>query len=190
MISDSPTADPLDCEIAVKASAIMAAERQLEIDRAELRALQRAATLRPATKINGNAHTANRAIAALTESGTHNTRQSSGALARGKARGSLNQQWRVVMGGVVAQGNQFLSPEGWAAIGRMMGYDIDTKRAAGWLRRGAGIEMDFIERNGDSYRVTDAAIERFGLAVNDTQPPFTKVAAVPDGGTAAQEDRL
>lgn len=82
---------------------------------------------------------------------------------RGKAPGTLSNQWRAIMGAFVVGGNFASPPETWRGIAMHAGYDIDTKTARDWLRRTAKSEHRYIQQIEDGYRVSDLAIEKFGL---------------------------
>lgn len=82
---------------------------------------------------------------------------------RGKAPGSLGARWRKIMQVVVQNGNSALTPDLWAVAAETAGYPMETKRARDWLRRATEKEHHYIQRVGDGYRVSDAAIEKFKL---------------------------
>lgn len=152
---DELTTDPLEREISAKSEAISALERQLEIATAELRALQRAASLRPVIR-----ETAGYAACKGISKG----------IARGKPPGAISNQWREIMGRMVEQGNAPAPPSLWSAVAGARGYPLDTKAVRDWLRRGAGAKLGLIERHGEHYKVSQAAIEKFGFVVAKLNP--------------------
>lgn len=165
---DSPSQDPLDLEIAAKAESVVlkehelaAKERELEIERAELRALQRAASLRPVAKMNGARHSA----------GEPDTLRKRGGV--GKVAGTISSQWRNTMGRLVETGNQPLPYDKWPDVAAAIGFDLKPKAARDWLHRGAGAKAGYIERVGNGYRVSQAAIEKFEF----------RTAEMPTGGS-------
>src|SRR4051794_29708862 len=98
MDSATPHHDELDQAIEAKAAALAEKEsvadklaREVELERAELRALRHAATLRP-LRTNGSARTGGYSPP------TDDRPQKSG---KGKPAGTLSQQWRQVMGQAV-----------------------------------------------------------------------------------------
>lgn len=154
--------DPLDLEIDAAKRAVADAERKLEMGRVMLAALEKAASLRPRHSNGVVRH----ASAVDFDSLGHQRI----AVARGKAPGALSTQWRSIMQNVVTAGNSPLTPDLWALTATEGGYPMDTKTARDWLRRAASSEFGFIVRDGDAYRVSDAAIERFSLKV--AEPPL------------------
>jgi hypothetical protein len=162
--------DPLDQEIAAKKASIATKERDLEMERIELRALQRAASLRPFHRKNGVSRLEHPAA----DAGGHAPRERS----RGKLRGTLSNRWREIMRRVVMEGNEPLPPDLWSVVAHQAGFDLEVKSARDWLRRGVGAQLGFIDRQGDAYRVSQAAIEKFNLKA--ATPP----SEVPEDGVA------
>jgi len=96
---------------------------------------------------------------------------------RGKAPGTLSNQWRTIMEHVVLTGNRPSSPLQWSDMALVRGFNIEEKSVRDWLRRAAESEYHYIERIGDSYRVSDTAIQKFGFKT--AEPP----QEVPSGGS-------
>jgi hypothetical protein len=92
---------------------------------------------------------------------------------RGKAKGTISNQWRTVMGHLVEQGNQALPYDLWTVAAQKCGYTLDVKAVRDWLRRGVGAQQGFIERHGDTYRVSALAIEKFGFKTAEPPPEVT-----------------
>jgi hypothetical protein len=175
---DSPTVDPLDREIADRSAAIAAKERELELERVELRALQRAAMLRPVAKMNGAAHPRPQEHHQEDRLAEQPAKRSKGK-ARGKVAGTISNQWRQVMARAVELGNDLMPAEGWVMVADLAGYQLTPRGTADWLRRGVGAQLGFIERRGDNYRVSETAIEKFGFQpAAERSQSFTEPAAV------------
>ena len=132
------------------------AERELAERQITLAALELAATLRPRSLNGGGAYVVGaslpRAEAAARPTGS-----------RGKAPGTISNQWRAIMGKVVVDGNQAWTPDLWALAATETGHPMETKAARDWLRRAAEGPYGYIERQGEGYRVGAAAIEKFNL---------------------------
>ena len=47
---------------------------------------------------------------------------------------------------------------------------MSVKAVRDWLRRAAVDEHKYIERNGDTYRVSQTAVERFNLMTAEPSP--------------------
>lgn len=81
---------------------------------------------------------------------------------RGKQPGTLSKEWRAVLAAHVASGNAFASPKDIAAHATSVGHPVEMKPTRDRLRK--YLSIGFTERDGDLYRVSQDAIERFGLA--------------------------
>lgn len=162
MESDQSPADPLDREIAEKVAAIAAKERELEFERVELRTLQRAAALRP--------------VAPTVRAPSSGQERARGG-GKGRVKGSLTRQWQTVMSRFVELGNEFQDAEGWVTVAELAGYQLTPRGTADWLRRGVGSQLGYIERQGDTYRVSYRAIEKFSFARNPVATVFAAAVA-------------
>jgi hypothetical protein len=84
--------------------------------------------------------------------------------ARGKAPGTLSNQWRSIMASFVFDGNMAATPEAWRRAAVQAGFaEIDTKAVRDWLRRAAKSEQRFIQQTVNGFRVSELAVEKFGL---------------------------
>lgn len=137
--------DPLVLEIAAKRAEIAALDRRLEWAKVELATLERAAVLRPIRP----------------DSARNGAGMDEQPARRGRIPGALSYQWRQILGVMVENGNQFVSPVTAAALAETIGVRIAPKAAADRLAR--YVRKGFTERVGDTYRVTAGAIMRFGL---------------------------
>ena len=153
---ESPTPDPLDIEIAKVEAAIAGLGREIDKLRIQRDALKLAASLRPVL------------VGSILPGGASRPTISKllalkGSTTRGKAPGAINNSWRLTLSRVVEEGNNFLSPDLWAAAAKEVGVELQPKAARDWLYRGGGAKRGYVERRGDTYRVSDLAIEKFGL---------------------------
>lgn len=82
---------------------------------------------------------------------------------RGKAPGTLSKQWRTIMAAFVSTGNDAAPPDKWQTIASRLGFSINLKAARDWLGRAAKSEHRFIQETQNGFRVSDLAIEKFGL---------------------------
>lgn len=160
-MQESPL-DPLDRAIAAKRAAIVRTEHDLEIERAELRAMEFSASLRP-VKLNGTQQR-------LTREPNQDGGTERGG--RGKLPGTISRQWIDVMAAAVNTGNVSRHHEKWAAMAHSLGYNISPITVRDWLRRGMGMKLGYIERARNDFRVTDLGIEKLGLKTA-TPPPET-----------------
>jgi hypothetical protein len=140
-------------------------ERAVSVERIKLEALRHAATLRPASKLNGGTHSA-----AATATASHDLNQPPRPK-RGKEKGTISNQWRAVMGRMVKEvGQEPFPPNSWYEAARTLGYSMEIKSIRDWLRRGVGAQLGFIDRHGDSYSVSALAIEKFNLKTATPSP--------------------
>ena len=165
MSSESP--DQLDQEIAAKRAEIAQIEQALGAERNVLRGMLRAAELRPAVKMNGApSHAARPETPAVLPSAEPPTSPRSG-----KPPGTLGSRWRSILGRHARTfGIGFAGPELWAANAATEGHPMSVKAVRDWLRRAAVDEHKYIERNGDTYRVSQTAVERFNLMTAEPSP--------------------
>ncbi len=157
--------DPLDIEIAAKEATAIKLERDLDVVRVEIRTLRRAAELRPAVR---NVAPTKRVL--YSPPPDFSAQQSSG---RGKAPGAISMQWRQIMGKMVANGNSLMAPDLWVLAASECGHEVDVDTARDWLRRAAKSDFGYIERDGDAFRVSQAAIQRFNLKAPEPPPEVT-----------------
>ena len=157
--TDSPP-DPLDAEIAAVRRVMMDARHTIEIQGAVLASLERVKAARDGQKPSG-AEPSSPVQLTYVPVGALNAHAN--ATRRGKLPGALSAQWRSTMGKLVADGNHLATPDLWSVAAAECGYEIDVDRARDWLRRSAASGLGFIERQGDAFRVSQAAIQRFNL---------------------------
>ena len=154
------------CAVTIPAERIAEARSHVAMMEVEHAALKRAAALRPIA-------TAPMSIRDLAPQGLQRVRLSTG---RGKAAGTLSTQWRTILTEVAKQaGRQPLTPDLWTVIANECGYSLDTRAVRDWLFRGGGATAGYVVREGDAYRVSDMAIERFNLKT--AEPPLEEPAA-------------
>jgi len=101
---------------------------------------------------------------------------------RGKQLGSISMEWRAVLAAHVAAGNDFASPKDIAATSTAAGHPVEMKPTRDRMRK--YISLGFAEREGDLYRVSQSAIDRFGLRREAPAQP-NDLAAVSSIETAA-----
>jgi hypothetical protein len=148
--------DALSQEIADLELAALQKERELELVRIELKALKRAAELRPISY-----HEVGHGSVAHAQSYVVRSPHHGGP--RGKLAGTINNTYRETMRRVVEEGNNYLTPDLWAVASKECGYELSVKAARDWLFRGGGAKSGYVERSGNSYRVSALAIDRFGF---------------------------
>ncbi len=173
-MDDSPLSsqDPLDAEIAAKEATAVQMERDLDILRVEIRTLRRAAELRPTRKYlppTKRVVLLNRPAVPLSPTSTSHL-----TVLRGKTPGALSMQWRSIMRKIVANGNHFMPPDLWAVAAAECGYEVVMHSAGDWLRRAAVSEFGYIERDGEAFRVSESAIQRFNLKAPEPPPEVTR----------------
>lgn len=164
------TQDPLDAEIAAVRRVMTDAERTIEIQGAILASLERVKAARDGVKPNVAAPIApvqlNPAIVGALVAHANVSR-------RGKLPGAISNQWRSTMRKIVSDGNHLTPPDLWSVAAAECAYEIDVDTARDWLRRAAKSDFGYIERNGDAFRVAEAAIERFNLKAPEPPPEVT-----------------
>ncbi len=74
--------------------------------------------------------------------------------------------WAVVsMGDMLGlMASHYLTPGLWAVASRECGYEVSAKAVKDWLYRGGGATAGYVERQDDSYHVSQLAIDEFCLA--------------------------
>jgi len=162
--------DPLDAEIAAVRRVMMDARRVIEIQGAVLASLERVKAARDGVKPNGAAALDPVQLSAPAM-GALNAHAS--ASRRGKQPGAISNQWRDTMGKIVADGNHLMTPDLWSVAASECNYTIDAETARDWLRRAAKTTFGYIERQGDAFRVSQAAIQRFKLKAPEPPPEVT-----------------
>jgi hypothetical protein len=167
-----PTPDELDLEILAKRAHALDLERQLDRVRIELTTLEKAASLRPRMILSTNFD----ALVEASERGAGGFQSLIKRATGGRAPGSLSHQWRSILGAMVDQGNRYLSPQSVSTLAQVIGITIGDKTARDRLRRYS--EMGFTERNGETYRVSEMAITRFGFGPTPNAIPTLEVETV------------
>ena len=74
------------------------------------------------------------------------------------------------MAKMVANGNQPMQADMWSLAASEAGHTVPPKTAGDWLRRSSDNEYGYILRHGDSYNVSQGAIEKFNLKASE--PPL------------------
>ena len=163
MQPDSPLT-PLDAEIAAAQSAVAKAQGQLRTSLAILEVLER-------LKFSQGSPGQSQKMPPPIASSYGAPEGSPLPNRRGKAPGSLSSQWRKIMAKIVAAGNDPMDPDYWCIAASEAGFpNMEVKAARDWLRRAAANEYGFILKHGDSFNVSDAAIEKFHLRTPKPSP--------------------
>lgn len=156
--------DKLDTEIAAKKDSVARMKRQIETAEIELRVLEYAASLRPASLENQEiGHVARSMAHALPDSGHRGGRQP----------GSISRKWREVLALWVAHdqnGNKWLDMDGIHLLQRpFLGLAPSSTRER--IRQYA--DVGHVEELDGKYRVSQTAIEKFSLLDLRKEKPQT-----------------